>query len=306
MEATRKGTQFRDSWLLPSLYLEDLTQPRNLILFLRSRTRNPPGVFVNADFNSINLGHVTYAIKLSHLAGYTILLTGQNTPETYGRLISWDEDPEAFNIMISGVGILPGEGLITIKIQKRKLEFLLKFAEIILQGVTVDANKLPPRPEDENKQDLMARGNADWPSLTIEILEAPYRVPDRFEVSKFQSFIKARRDHTEDHLWSLREDLSYFQDSILEWSEYRQEKIPTANGRSYPVLKQDLFWERVIGNVIVTAYMELLAWHGLSQEVEKIGVIVGEHASKDFKTGVGLPDDSDFETAIAHFSHYVQ
>ena len=53
MEATRKGMQFRDSWLLPSLNVEDLTQPRNLILFLRSRARDPPGVFGNVDFNSI-------------------------------------------------------------------------------------------------------------------------------------------------------------------------------------------------------------------------------------------------------------
>ena len=153
-----------------------------------------------------------------------MLLTGQNTPETYGRMISWDEDPEAFNMMSSGVGIQPGEGLIVMEIQRRKLEFLLKSAQIILQGVNADANNLPPRPEDEEKQDLLARNNADWPSLTMEILEAPYRVPDRFEVSKLQSFIKARRDHAEDHLWSLREDPSYLQDSVLEWSEHRQEE----------------------------------------------------------------------------------
>lgn len=305
MEKTRSGTQFRDSWLLPSLNVEDLTQPRNLILFLRSRARNPPGVFVNADFNSFHVGHVTQAIKIPYLTGYTMLLTGQNTLETYGRMLSWDEDPEAFDMMSTGVGIQPGEGLIAMEIQKRKLEFLLESAQIILQGVNADANNLPPRPGEEEKRDLLARNEADWPSLTVEMLEAPYRVPDRFEVSKFQSFIKARRDQAEDHLWSLREDPSYFQDAILEWSEHRQERIPTADGRSHPVLKQDLFWERVLGNVIVNAYLDFLAWHGLSQEVEKICGIVARNACKGNKTGVELSDDKDFEIAIAHFSHYV-
>ena len=305
-EVTRTGTQPRDSWLLPSINNEDLTQPRSLILFLRSRARNPPGVFVNADFNSIRIGHMTQAIKISHLPGYTMLLAGQETPEAYGRMLSWDKYPEALDLMSSGVGVQPGEGLIVMEIQKRKLDFLLKCAQTILQGLNADANRLPPRPTEVEVQDLLARDDAEWPSLSMEILEAPYRIPDGFEVSKLQALIKARRDYAEDHLWSLREDPSYFQDTILELSEHRQERILTADAHFHPILRQNLFWERVLSSVVVGAYTDLLVWHGLSQEIEKICGIVASNAAKGYETGVGLSVDNDFEIAIAHFSHYVR
>ena len=56
----------------------------------------------------------------------------------------------------------------------------------------------------------------------------------------------------------------------------------------------------------MTAYVELLAWHGLSQEVEKICEIVARNASKGSDTGVELSGDKEFDIAIAHFSHYVK
>ena len=59
--------QLRDSWLLPSLNLEDLVKPKMLPLFLRSRTLNPPGDFVNADFNSIHLRFANTSSELPRI-----------------------------------------------------------------------------------------------------------------------------------------------------------------------------------------------------------------------------------------------
>ena len=61
-EQTRTNTHFYDSFLLPSINLEDLTKHNILLLFVESRARRPPDVFVNADFNSIHLGTVCQAI----------------------------------------------------------------------------------------------------------------------------------------------------------------------------------------------------------------------------------------------------
>lgn len=103
-----RQVQLRDCWLLLPLNLEDLTKPKTLPLFLRSRASNPPGVFVNDDFSSVHLGTVAGSIKISCLSGYTMLLAGQITEAVYGRIIPWEEDSNAFDLMGKGTGIQPG------------------------------------------------------------------------------------------------------------------------------------------------------------------------------------------------------
>lgn len=62
IEQTRSNTRFYDSFLLPSINLEDLAKHNMLLLFVESRARQPPDVFANADFNSIHLGTICQAI----------------------------------------------------------------------------------------------------------------------------------------------------------------------------------------------------------------------------------------------------
>lgn len=293
--------QFRDAWLLPSLNLEDLTKAKTLPLFLRSRAYNPPGAFVNADFNSVHLGTVAGTIKIPYLSGYTMLLAGQTTETDYGRLIYWDEDSDAFDMMGNGTGIQPGEGLVVMEIQQRKWRFLLQCAETILQDLPLQDTDVPK----QFIQKEMELGGRDsgWPSLTMEVAEAPYREPDRLDISRLQTFVNARKNHAEDHIWSLREDPSYFQDTVLDWSEHRQERLLTVQGRSHPVLRQDLFWERVLSNVVVDAYSDFIAWYGLSKELE-ILVEARARCLNHIQPGNELPEQ--FARAHSHFSHYVE
>ena len=172
----RAGTQYRDHWLLPSINLEDLSKSKNILLFLRSRARNPPGVFVNADANSVHLGHVAQALVPPYLSGYTMLLSGQDTRKTYGRMISWDEDDAAFEMMSTGVGLQPGEGLQVMEIQQRKMQFLQKCLELILQDLPLDDSSIPSQPTPNF--DPTADNGSEWLSLTQEVEEAPYKVPD--------------------------------------------------------------------------------------------------------------------------------
>ncbi len=272
-----------------------------LPLFLRSRTLNPPGDFVNVDFNSIHLGSVAGAIKIPYLSGYTMLLAGQNTEAVYGRLISWDEDYDAFDMMGKGTGIQPGEGLVVMEIQQRKMQFLLQCAQTILQDLPLQDTDVPKQPM--GKEIELSGRDSDWPSLAMEILEAPYREPEGFDISRIRVLIDARKNHAEDHIYSLREDPSYFQDTVLDWSEHRQERLLTAEGRTHPVLRQDLFWERVVSNVVVDAYSDFIAWHGLSKELEVL-FEARAHCLNDIQPGKELPDK--FARAHAHLSHYLE
>ena len=296
----RAGTQYRDHWLLPSINLEDLSKSKNLLLFLRSRARNPSGVFVNADANSVHLGHVTQALVPPYLSGYTMLLSGQNTPKTYGRMISWDEDDTAFDMMSTGVGLQPGEGLQVMETQQRKLQFLQKCVEIILQDLALNDSSVPTQPTPTFEPS--ADHGSEWPSLTQEVEEAPYKVPDVFNFARLRTFVEARRNEGEDHIWALREDPSYFQDVIAEESEHRQEKILTENGKTHPVLRQDTFWERVLSNVVMNAYTDLVAWDIVLKEIDSLIDIRGQ-------SGENYPGSElhgNFMQALAHFEHLVE
>ena len=298
------GTRFRDYWLLPSINLEDLTKTKNLLLFLRSRARNPPGVFVNADANSVRLGLVNQALVPPKLFGYTMLMSGQDTQEAYGRMISWDEDDTALDIMYAGAGLLPGEGLQVMEIQQRKMQFLQKCTELILQGLPLDdpiddpieITQLTPA------YDPYAESVSEWPSLTQEIMEAPYKVPDVFNIARLRKFVEARRYDAEDHIWALREDPSYFQDIISEESEHRPEKILTENGKTHPLLRQDTFWERVLSHVVVNAYTDLVAWDNVLKEIDSLTNISRHSGQVNPVSGL----HGDFMQALAHFKLLVE
>lgn len=305
-EQRRPGAtlHFRDSYLLPSINQEDLIKPNTFLLFLESRCRNSPDAFANADINSIHLAMVAQAIVPSFLNEYTMLLIGQRTPSTYGRLISWDDDESAFDMMSRGVGIQPGEGLLTLEIQQRKLQFIRACVEIILQDLPITDLSIPV--DSEHGEHSIVRNShedSEWPSLTKETLEAQYRKPDQFDFGRLQSFVLAKRAEAEDHIWFLREDPAYFKETVYDWGEHREERILSVNGNPHPVLRQDLFWDRVLGNVVVNAYTDLLGWDRLSQDVADL-VILRERYSDQLSPTSPMP--KEYEEALCHFSYLVE
>lgn len=300
-EQTRAGTRFHDTFLLPSINLEDLMKPKNLILFMHSRGRNKPDVFVNSDFNSIHLATIAAAIVPSYISGYTMLLSGQMSATTYGQLVAWDDDPEAFDMMSNGRGVQPGEGLLILEIQQKKLDFLSRCAQNILHDLPLQDTSVP-------KQSVpavlvLANEDSEWPSLTKEVLEAPYRVPDQFDFARLQSFVSAKRAEAEDHIWSLREDPSYFKDAVFEWSEHRQEKLPSINDKPHPILRRDEFWERVLSNMVIEAYGALLLWDQLEKDARHL-----ESLRKMYGDEIGRYSDlpEDYENALCHFTYFVE
>lgn len=287
-ESTRAGTRFRDAFLLPYMNLEDLLSAKHLLLFLTSRGRNGPDIFVDLDFNSIHLTTVTHAVTPSYLSNYTMLLAGQKTSSKYGRMVSWDDDVEAFDMMSKGTGIPPGEGLLVLEIQQRKLSFLLECAQVILQDLPLkdlNVQKQPARPDV-----VVGNESSEWFSLMKEVVEAPYRVPDKCDMSILISYISAKRDEAQDHFWVLREDPSYLKETILDWAEHRQEKLLTMNGNSHPILRDDEFWERVLGNVVIDAYGGMVCWDMMVKDVEDLAMLKDKYLDQ-IKSDAELPEE---------------
>src|SRR5271170_7582389 len=131
----RNATRFRNEHLLPYINLEDLVKANNLLLFFHSRGHNQPHVFSSFDRKTYRLGLTCNAIQQSFLEGYTMMLNGQTSPKTYGRLLDWSVHAEAQDLIRIGIGDHPGEGLLTLEIQEKILRFLLQCAENILHDL---------------------------------------------------------------------------------------------------------------------------------------------------------------------------
>ncbi|KAI1963871.1 hypothetical protein LOZ58_001731 [Ophidiomyces ophidiicola] len=90
--------------------VEDLVQGKLFLLFVNSRGRNLPSAFAHADLDAFHLGHVTGNIIPAFLNEYTMYLDGDSAT-AYGRIVSWDDDDDAFDMMYTGRAVHPGEGL---------------------------------------------------------------------------------------------------------------------------------------------------------------------------------------------------
>lgn len=294
LAAFRQGsTQDRDCFMWPYINQEDLLKPKTLLLLLNARGRHHPSHFAGADFDAMHLGCVTQRIVAVFLNCYVMILHGARDAREYGKLVAWEEHPDAFEWMHTRRQFMPGEGLLVLDAQERTLSFLVKCCELILHDVppdTLTTDVFPVQPEPEFKNEQEADG---FDSLAAMAAEAPYRLPARLDLDRIQSLLGTKVAAARDHIWSLREDPGYFAEQLAEITEHRQEMIKDVNGNAHPTLsrlKQDTFWARVVAETVARAYDELEVYtqlHDLALELRRVlAAHAGSiHSSKD------LPDE---------------
>jgi len=300
----RQGaTKFRNSYLWPDINQEDLVQNRQLLLlFLTSRGRQ---AFAHADLDAFHIGRVSGAIRPVFLNESTLLLSGQRTSETYGRLVAWEDHDEAFDWMNSGFQFQPGDGLLVLERQQEILRFLVKCCYLLTQDMSVSSLvdiSLPVQPEPEP---ILPRHiyERSYQSIAAVAAEAPHRVPAHLDLERLHSLISARRSAAEDHVWALREDPGYFAEVAQDVSEHRQETLLDINGKSHPVLKASLFWDRVLSNVVITAYGNLIVWNELYERSRKLDSIHRKYAAV-IKPDQDLP--KELEEAFHTFRYFIE
>jgi hypothetical protein len=132
-----------------------------------------------------------------YLSRFTILLTEQTTPETYGRLLHWEKNDEAFDYLYNGIGMQPGEGLIVLEIQEKQLGFLLRCAESILHDLLPLST---PVPQASPVPPLIVNSDGEFPSAAAAIQKALYRVPIQFDFTRLPALVNAKRAEAEDHI----------------------------------------------------------------------------------------------------------
>lgn len=143
-------------------------------------------------------------------------------------------------------------------------------------------------------------------SLAVMAAEAPYRVPQRLDLTRVRSLLEAKASAAEDHLWALREDLSYFTECFLDAREHRQEMLPDTQKRAHPatsIARRETPWARIIGSTIIESYLQLEIFSELSAQARGLQSLQSKYEGK-LSPKEDLPDD--YLRALLKFQYYLQ
>lgn len=300
------GTQHRDSFIWPYINQEDLLgRPKTMLLLINARGRHPPCDFAAADGDLMHLGTVTKVLIPIFLNQHVMVLNGATEPNEYGKLVAWDDHPDAFDWMTSRKQFLPGEGLMILEAQQRVLGFLVNCCQQILHEISEEnltSDTFLIQPEPQLKTEAETNG---FESLAVMAAEAPYRVPAQLNLTRIESLLAARTTAAEDHMWALREDPGYFADTVRELKDHRQEMIKDSYGQAHPVLnkaRENIFWSRIIGNVLADAYLPLETYSELQRQAHELQALQAKHA-EEISPLKDLP--KEYLCAILKFRHYL-
>lgn len=295
----------RDPFMWPYINQEDLSKPKALLLLLNARGRHHPCDFAAADGDAFRLGKTANAIVPICVKQNTMILNGAIGPGEYGRLLAWQEHPHARDWLRSSKQFEPQEGFMILEAQEGLLSFLVDFCKNILHDIPEDAlitDKYRIKEEPQLKSEAETTG---FDSLAVMMAEEPYRVPAHLDLERMEALLSARTSAAEDHLWSLREDPGYFSETLWDISEHRAEMFKDESRQAHPALdkaNKSIFWARVVGEVLFTAYYELESFSELHKQAQELRMLKLKHADAISPTE-DLP--TDYLRAIFKFRHFL-
>ncbi|KAG4437659.1 hypothetical protein IFR05_006870 [Cadophora sp. M221] len=234
----------------PYINLEDLSKGKFLPMFIEARARNPPRVFARSDLEATVVNRfVTFmmlifiehrsSFSVSACPGHSISLSG-DTVGTYGNVVSLVANADAQDRLRYAVDYTISEGLLVLEIQQKVLQFLESCCEGILHDRPL------PNP------------NEGWTTMNDMNRSAPYSAPMSFDFRLLISLLAARLTMTEDHLWDLRVDPSYFLETITAYEASTEEAIHDSQGRSDPAAETQEHWDDCAGFIAESAYCHVI------------------------------------------------
>lgn len=265
----RSRTMQSKAYLWPYINLEDLLQRHLLLMFINSRGRTLPDKFISVDIEAAHLGAGWHFFPDDIQDGPSVLVTPDryrdgitviglhdaHDPRSYGRL---EHRNGMEPVKKSSFMTAPGLGLLGLEIQQGIYSFLLKCVKLILHDLEparffLEPSKLAPPVPSEDVQ--------GYHSLSTEMLEAPYRVPQLPNLDRIRSLVSARRSAAEDHLWLLRDDPGYFLDTLMDWKEHDIITVKHTCARCYNVVAA-----RMLGE----AFTYFLFWDHISRCLDRL------------------------------------
>jgi hypothetical protein len=113
-----------------------------------------------------------------------------------------------------------------------------------------------------------------WPPAIDLACETPYLAPQQIDLGRIQSLIQARLRKWKDYAWAMREDPSFFDDVVGDWSEQSSTKILSETRKVHPDLTSALgkqnFWNRTIISAINGIHENPIMWDIVSKRIDII------------------------------------
>ncbi|KAK5736050.1 cell agglutination protein Mam3 [Elasticomyces elasticus] len=261
------------AYLWPYINLEDLQQSYPILLFINSRGRHLPQNFISTDIDNAHLG-AGWEFKPPKCG--TMIFHNQHTPKTYGNTAdladSLRSTANLYDWAMQFVSrVDPGLGLLGLEIQAGIYSFLVQCVTLILHDVVPSQFFLAPH---QPVPPPLIPKRGDWVTLQDHMLEAPYRLPQGLDLDRLKNMVSTRHAAATDHVWLLREDPSYFTETLIEWKEHDwREEVCTCLE----------CWRDAAADMLIHAFNDFLFWHEIHRRFVLMPTVETQLARADLE-----------------------
>ncbi|KAL8853006.1 MAG: hypothetical protein Q9221_002154 [Calogaya cf. arnoldii] len=285
-----EGPSTRDALLLPYINSEDLSSEKNLLEFMNARAKVHPEYFAFSDSLRHKTAVTLKAIKPAAQYTKVMLLVGQQSRETYGKLRSIS-DAEVENIIWTGYAFQLAHGIVILETQQRLYRFLLRCAELLLHDtdlsqVLLDVdNTVQEGPSD--LADVIVPEPAEW--LSVSKLNT-------FSLDHLLKLAGAERDAAENLFWALHEDPGLFQGQVT--SLVRQSLVPCRRAFDVGDTVEPAARLQAGIHIVLDVCHDIILWEAIDEDLKKLKILK-DSISTDFQLSERLPPD--YEEALESF-----
>lgn len=280
----------------PYINIEDLTKPKSLLIFLNSRARNLPWTFAMSESEFSPHGFFTC---WHECLGTTAMMRFFPTldPRAYMEIMEgsfrdgWIPDGHVHTDILEGLQIL--------RTQVHIMAFLADCCYILLHDITGDdfiaasVQVEPPRSE------LLLQNALGHTCFSDILVVAPYIKRADIDFARLEGYVIAMCDEMKDHVFMLREDPSYFADTLEQAFEHQTEMVPNKTGRSHATVGTAKYLGTVLTSIVSMVYEWLIMWHEISANLGTLETrFRKEGMNRDWVQGV-----LDFEALLNQISH---
>ena len=268
---------FRDVFLLPYMTVETFaTHGSRLLRLLHHRTFHPPEEWATFDNRQLHAGWSVYALEEKICPG-CITMHGKD----YGKWTPFDA-----KAVHNGDSYGAPRALLILEAQSLLARFLRNF----MTSMVANIEKLDPQQAPTEYAQSIALPDIEETSgvnPSIKYYNQPFSPPPIFNnttIDELLEIVSRKQAETQDHLWLLQTDCTYFHNCACYWKEHNT----TAFGvRAEPKsTTADAFGIRLICSPL----WHVLEWQHLAENLRSVRQVY-EARREDIAVGQPLPKD---------------
>lgn len=273
-----KGPAYRDALMMPYINLEDLSSEKNLLCFMKSRAKVYPEHFAWSDSQPFKIAATMHAVKPAAQYPKVMLLTGQKSRDTYGKLQTVDM-VDVDNTVWTRFAFQLSPELIVLETQQRLYRFLCRCAELLLHdlhlsGAAFERYRVDLKETPRLVDTTILSESVEWQSVSKMNALASYHLPRPFSLGSLRRLANAQRDAAKDAFWALHEEPVYFQEQLhLETQQFIE---PCRKAFGAHTVKENALMSACI-QVVRGACRDIILWEAIEVDLMKISALKIEH-----------------------------